>query len=70
MPDYPRTAAWLAHQAALVKDHLPYLTRTLLTDTTREVSHLLARRDVAELPRGVMCTAICSGTTCCSTSGG
>ena len=54
IPDYPRTAVWLAHQAALVKDHQPYLTRTLLTDTTREVSHLLARHDVAELPRGVI----------------
>ncbi len=54
IPDYPRTAPWLAHQAALVKDHLPYLSRTLLTDTTREISHLLARRDVADLPRGVI----------------
>jgi homoserine kinase type II len=54
MPEYPRTAAWLAHQAALVKDHLPYVTRTLLTDTTREISHLLARHDVADLPKGVI----------------
>lgn len=54
MPEYPRTAAWLAHQAALVKDHLPYITRSLLTDTTREISHLLARHDVADLPRGVI----------------
>ena len=54
MPEYPRTPAWLAHQAALVKDHLPYVTRSLLADTTSEVSHLLARNDVADLPRGVI----------------
>jgi homoserine kinase type II len=54
VPDYPRTASWLSHQAALVRDHLPYLTRTLLADTVRAVSHLLARHDVADLPRGVI----------------
>jgi len=54
VPDYPRTAPWLAHQAALVRNHLPYLTRSMLADTVREISHLLARNDVAELPRGVI----------------
>jgi len=54
VPDYPRTAAWLSHHAELVKGHLPYLSRELLADSVREVSHLLARDDTAALPRGVI----------------
>lgn len=54
VPEYPRTAAWIAHQASLVKNHVPYLTRSLLQDSVSEVSHLLARHDVADLPRGVI----------------
>lgn len=54
VPEYPRSAAWLAHQAALVRNHLPYLTRSLLADSVSEVSHLLARHDAAELPSGVI----------------
>ncbi len=54
VPDYPRTAPWLAHQAALVRDHLPYLSRALLADTVRAVSHLLARHDAADLPSGII----------------
>ncbi len=54
IPDYPRTAPWLAHHAELAKLHLPYVSRTLLMDAVREVSHLLAREDVGSLPRGVI----------------
>ncbi|MGD8830608.1 MAG: homoserine kinase [Pseudomonadales bacterium] len=54
VPDYPRTAPWLAHHAELVKGHLPWLSRSLLKDSVREVSHLLARDDVNALPRGVI----------------
>ncbi len=54
VPDYPRDAAWLAHHAELVKPHLAFIARELLTDSVREVSSLLARQDTAELPRGVI----------------
>ena len=54
VPDYPRTEAWLAQHAELVKPHLPYLSRDLLTDSVAEVGHLLARDDITTLPRGVI----------------
>lgn len=54
VPAYPRNAAWLAHHAELVRGYLPWLSRRLLEDSVREVSCLLAREDVAALPRGVI----------------
>jgi homoserine kinase type II len=54
VPDYPRNAAWLSHHAALVGDRLPYLSRSLLDDSVREVGHLLARQDVETLPKGII----------------
>ena len=54
VPEYPRNAAWLAHHAELIKGYLPYLSRVLLEDSVREVGSLLARGDVAGLPRGVI----------------
>jgi homoserine kinase type II len=54
VPEYPRNAAWLAHQCELVKSHLPYLSRRLLEDSVREVSSLLSRSDTANLPAGVI----------------
>jgi homoserine kinase type II len=54
IPDYPRSAAWLAHHAALVKGYLPYVSRELLQDSVREVTALLAREASAALPRGVI----------------
>ncbi|MGE0625072.1 MAG: homoserine kinase [Pseudomonadales bacterium] len=54
VPDYPRTASWLAHNAELVKGHLPWISRSLLTDCVREMTSLLDREDVARLPRGIV----------------
>ena len=54
VPDYPRTPAWLAHQAELTKGYLPYVPARLLADSVREVSYLLARSDVKALPSGVI----------------
>jgi len=54
VPDYPRTASWLAQNAELVKGYLPWITRSLLTDCVREMTSLLSREDVAMLPRGIV----------------
>jgi homoserine kinase type II len=54
VPDYPRTASWLALNAEQVKGHLPWISRSLLTDCVREMTSLLAREDVAMLPRGIV----------------
>ncbi len=54
VPDYPRTAPWLDQQAELVQGHLPWITRSLLTDSVREVGSLLGREDVAMLPKGIV----------------
>ena len=54
VPDYPRTAPWLAHQAALCRGYLPFAATTLLDDAVTAVSGLLAREDAASLPRGVI----------------
>lgn len=52
--DYPRTASWLAHHAELCRGYLPYISQQLLADSTREVAFLLARHDVAALPKGII----------------
>lgn len=54
VPDYPRTASWMAHHAETAKAYLPYLSRKRLEDCVREVSHLLARQDAQALPQGVI----------------
>lgn len=54
VPDYPRNANWLAHHAELSKGYLPYLSWKLLEDSVAEVSSLLARSDVAALPKGLI----------------
>ncbi len=52
--DYPRAAAWLAHHTQLCKGYLPYISQQLLSDGTEEVAFLLARHDVAALPKGII----------------
>lgn len=54
VPGHPRTPAWLAENARHVEEHLPWVSRSLLNDSVREVSSLLARQDVAMLPSGVI----------------
>lgn len=54
VPDYPRTTSRLAHNAELVQGHLPWISRSLLTDSVREVSSLLAREDTGMLARGIV----------------
>jgi len=54
VPPYPRDEAWLRHQAGMAKGHLPYQSWSLLEDAIREAGSLLKRRDVADLPQGVI----------------
>lgn len=52
--DYPRGAAWLAHHSELCRGYLPYIAQQLLSDSADEIAFLLARTDVAELPKGII----------------
>jgi homoserine kinase type II len=54
VPEYPRTAPWIAHHAALARRHLDYPSASLLESAVQEVCSLLARQDVAALPRGLV----------------
>ncbi len=51
---HPRDADWLTRRAAEVRPHLPYATADLLDGAIEAVTSLLARRDVAALPYGVL----------------
>ncbi len=54
VPDYPRDANWLVERRAITEGRLPYSSYRLLEDSVARVASLLSRRDVRELPRGVI----------------
>lgn len=54
LPDYPRDLAWLEHHADALAPHMGQRDRELMDDTRRTVASLLARNDVALLPRGAV----------------
>ncbi len=54
VPDYPRDVNWLIERRAITEGRLPYSSYRLLEDSVARVASLLSRRDVRELPRGVI----------------
>ena len=54
VPAYPREGLWLTHHAELTRGYMPYLATQLLEDSIHEVKSLLDRRDVKDLPSGVI----------------
>lgn len=54
IPAYPRNAQWLTQAASDVRRYLPFEATQLLDDTLANVSSLLGRSDVHDLPRGVI----------------
>lgn len=51
---HPRDAEWLTKRATEVRPHMPYASADLLDGAVEAVKSLLARQDVAALPRGVL----------------
>ncbi len=54
VPDHPRDVNWLIERRAITEGRLPYSSYRLLEDSVARVASLLSRRDVRELPRGVI----------------
>ena len=54
LDDYPRDTLWLRERATLVNGYLPFSDQALIDDTVTKVDSLLSRRDVNELPRGMI----------------
>ena len=54
VPDYPRDVNWLIERRAITEGRLPYSSYRLLEDSVARVASLLTRRDVRELPKGVI----------------
>jgi homoserine kinase type II len=52
LPGYPRDLEWLRRQAEACRGQLAYGAAVLMADTRRQLTHALARQDVALLPQG------------------
>ena len=54
LPAYPREHIWLSERCELTRGYLSYGHSTLLHTSLQQVTSLLARHDVAALPRGMI----------------
>ncbi len=54
LPAYPRDTNWLQERAAMVEGFLPFADHALLLASVQRISDMLARRDVARLPQGMI----------------
>lgn len=54
VPGYPRDAGWLGEREAAVRGRMSRADARLLTDAVARVRNLLGRKDVSELPSGLV----------------
>ena len=54
LPSYPRTQNWLAREAASISAQLPFNDQQLLEQGVTQVTSLLSRDDVQQLPLGLI----------------
>ncbi len=54
LPEYPRGIRWLAERRDMVRGYIPYTDQRLIETSVTKLESLLQRRDVAQLPRGMI----------------